>query len=117
MSPKRSAKKSRSSAGAKRGGAKRRKKPSLTADEETPITMTGGSIIVAFNPDFDDDVVGPTATGPAKKIKKVKSPNSDMRFTRVVIRHGMNGPILSEFPAPGSELSKGAIIEIKGRSS
>lgn len=117
MSPKRSARKSPSSAAAKRGSAKRRKKPSLTADEETPITMTGGSIIVTFKPDFDDDVVGPTATGPAKKIKKVKSPNSDMRFTRVVIRNGKDGPILSEFPPPGAELSKGTIIEIKGRSS
>lgn len=89
-------------------------------DEETPITMTGGSIIVTFKPDFDDDAVGPTAVGAAaaaKKIKKVKSPNSDLRFTRVVIRNGVGGPILNEFPPPGTELSKGTIIEIKGRST
>lgn len=85
------------------------------SDEETPITMTGGSIIVTFTPDFDDDAVGPAAV--AKKIKKVKSPNSNMRFTRVVIRNGKGGAILNEFPPQGTELSKGTIIEIKGRSN
>ena len=105
--------------------SKERVKPTKEAgggpgDEETPITMTGGSIIVTFKPDFDDDAVGPTAAGAAavaKKIKKVKSPTSDMRFTRVVIRNGIGGPILNEFPPPGTELSKGTIIEIKGRST
>jgi hypothetical protein len=96
---------------------KRRKSLAAGGDEETPITMTGGSIIVDFKPDFDDDGVGPTATAAAKKIKKVKSPNSDMRFTRVVIRNGKNGPILNEFPPPGTELSRGTVIEIKGRST
>jgi hypothetical protein len=85
------------------------------SDEETPITMTGGSIVVTFKPDFDDDALGPAAI--AKKIKKVRSPNSDMRFTRVVIRNGKGGAILNEFPPPGTELSKGTIIEIKGRST
>ena len=96
-------------------------KEAAGGDEETPITMTGGSIVVTFNPDFHDDDAGPTAAGAAapaaKNIKKVKSPNSDMRFTRVVIRNGAGGPILNEFPPPGAELSKGTIIEIKGRST
>ena len=103
-----------------KGRIKKREAAGGVGDEETPITMTGGSIIVTFKPDFDDGDAGPTAVGAAavaKKIKKVKSPNSDMRFTRVVIRNGAGGPILNEFPPPGAELSKGTIIEIKGRST
>jgi hypothetical protein len=106
----------------KKSAKRPRRKKTLagSGDEETPITMTGGSIIVTFKPDFDDDAAAPATVGSApvaKKIKKVKSPNSNLRFTRVVIRNGAGGPILNEFPPPGTELSKGTVIEIKGRSN
>jgi hypothetical protein len=95
------------------GGKKKQKQPSsgdvdeLSGSEETPVTMSGGSIIVAFNPPFDDESV------PGKKVRKAKY--NGMRFTRVVVRRGVGGPILSEFPPPGLELSKGCIIEIKAQ--
>jgi hypothetical protein len=114
MDPKQMAAKSQSpktsgSTGAGRG----KKKPQgrdvdeLSGSEETPVTMSGGSIIVAFNPPFEDD------SAPGKKVKKAKY--SGMRFTRVVVRRSVGGPILSEYPPPGLELGKGCIIEIKAQ--
>ena len=112
MDPKQNAAKSQSS---KTGGVSAgKKKPKggdvdeLSGNEETPVTMSGGSIIVAFNPPFDDD------SAPGKKVKKAKF--NGMRFTRVVVRKGVGGPILSEFPPPGLELGKGCIIEIKAQA-
>jgi hypothetical protein len=114
MDPKQNAAKSQSSttggSTTPRGGKKKLTKggdsDALSGSEETPVTMSGGSIIVEFNPPFDDD------SNPGKKVKKAKQ--SGMRFTRVVIRRG--GQILNEYPQPGLELGKGCIIEIKGQA-
>lgn len=115
MEPKQNAAKSQSSKTGGSTGASRGKKKldrgdvdELSGSEETPVTMSGGSIIVAFNPPFDDE------SAPGKKVRKAKY--NGMRFTRVVVRRGVGGPILSEYPPPGLELSKGCIIEIKAQA-
>jgi hypothetical protein len=115
MSPRQSAAKSQTSkksgstrseqrAGKNKGG---RVKGTRAGDEETPVTMTGGSIIVEFDPEFNNE--SPTV---GKKVKKAE--HLGLRITRVVIRKGKGGPILNEFPPLGVELSKGCFIEIKG---
>jgi hypothetical protein len=114
MDPKQNAAKSQSSktggSSTPRSGKKPKKadKNELSGTEETPVTMSGGSIIVAFDPPFDDEAA------PGKKVKKVRYPGK--RFTRVVIRKGVGGPVLSEFPPAGLELSKGCVIEIKAQA-
>ncbi|HEY6190220.1 MAG TPA: hypothetical protein VIW80_21390 [Pyrinomonadaceae bacterium] len=115
MNPKENAAKSQSpQASGSTGAGPRKKKPekevdlnALSGSEETPVTMSGGSINVAFEPPFDDE------STPGKKVKKAK--HTGMRFTRVVIRRGVGGPILNEYPPPGLELGKGCIIEVKGQ--
>ena len=116
MNPKENAAKSQSpKASGSTGAGPRKKKPeqevdlnALSGSEETPVTMSGGSIIVAFDPPFDDD------SAPGKKVRKARQ--AGIRFTRVVIRRGVGGPILNEYPPPGLELGKGCIIEIKGQT-
>jgi hypothetical protein len=104
--------KSSSASGSYQEGRKRKDDDSgsdvdaVAAEEETPITMSGGSIIVEFTPDFDDDSTA------GRKVRKAR--RDGIRFTRVVIRQGRGGPIINEFPPKGLELSRGCIIEIKG---
>lgn len=85
-------------------------KKNLGGNEETPITISGGSIHVKFDQDFDEEVTGST-----KKIKKAKHPNDTARVTRVVIL--LDGAIIHAFPPAGADLDKECEIRIKGKPS
>jgi hypothetical protein len=102
----------------KKGGTKtegkkidkhRRKKGLVGSD---PIIITGGSIMVSFKPDFDDDssIVSRAAR---LKVKKVKSPVSDLEITGVKVTD-MDGNVLCLYTLP--DYLKGAcIIRIKAQ--
>ncbi len=91
-------------------GSNRRPKKTAGGNEETPITISGGSIHVKFDQDFDEEV-----TGSAKKIKLSKHPNNNARVTRVVIL--LDGEIIHSFPPAGADLDKECVIKIKGKPS
>ena len=81
-----SARKSRGSGGRKskgKGGTRKGIKKFGPPDEETPITVSGGSIKVDFDRDFKENK--PSST---KTIRNVKHPSPTVRFTRLIISLG-----------------------------
>ncbi|HEX8145097.1 MAG TPA: hypothetical protein VF553_21205 [Pyrinomonadaceae bacterium] len=100
--------------GAKRGRPKGKKIATIDGppptDEETPVIISGGSIKVGFNPDFEED------TNPSVKVKKVKHPTEAARFTRVIVSLGKlkddGSNILNQFPPNGVDLNKSCFIYV-----
>ncbi len=88
-------------------GLKRPKKGFV--GEETPITISGGSIKVAFNQEFEEDKYGSDKT-----VRKVKHPNSKAELTQIIVTLGplnnQGSNIVTQFP-----LNKLSHIYIKGK--
>ena len=89
--------------------SKRRKKTTAAGGEETPITISGGSIKIEFDQDFEEDQAGST-----KKVKKLKHPKATAEFTRLIVSLGKleadQSNIITQFP-----LNQGCFIYIRSK--
>ena len=96
---------------AKKGSSKTPSKGGKAMVVGDPIIITGGSIMVDFNPDFDDDDAAPSPGH--KKIRRIRHPIVARKIRGLEVRDG-SGNLILAYVLP-SELNGECEIRIQAR--